>query len=563
MPVTAKPASYTAGAATLRPNHLWMFDEGSGTTLTDIGSTGGKDLTIVGADWATDGTHGPILSFVEANSDYAHRTETASEPVMGITTGFTVALLIKTVEASKDMVGICDASGIDPFFMGGADITPEQRWSVRDDGAVSSTADDIVGATFNTSWHWCVWTFGTNAQTGSYDGTLYGSAALTGDVALAANQALLDRFCIGGRVSSSPAYADIEVGAAAVWVNTILSEAQQLSLWNSGDVWTAMGISEGLPAGTPTITDVDTDENVTHGEELTVTGTEFGAAQATHTSVVEIVAGTLAVTQTCSGWSDTGFTIAAANTTGLPFGGITGLRITNVNGEDELPLTHSTPAGYAYGVVDVPWPDGTYSLFDSASPAVADGDQYEYEVLTDQGVPVEVFADGTLVIDSDTGTHQLDIRVFDQTDETWSDWITATVSAEPTGGELVEVPNVVPMSESSARFLLQEAGFVVTTTNSSSLYIAFGDVISTYPTAGEYVDYGTDVLMVVSIGTQAPGEHGAGYPVGWQGKRKKLTLAQQPNKHLKKLLDDVGKKVLATHAKPKKSTKVKPIKLWS
>ena len=59
-----------------------------------------------------------------------------------------------------------------------------------------------------------------------------------------------------------------------------------------------------------------------------------------------------------------------------------------------------------------------------------------------------------------------------------------------------------------------------------------------------------------------PGEHGAGYPVGWQGKRKKLTLKQQPNKHLKKMLDDVGKKVLATHAKPKKSTKVKPIKLW-
>ena len=69
--------------------------------------------------------------------------------------------------------------------------------------------------------------------------------------------------------------------------------------------------------------------------------------------------------------------------------------------------------------------------------------------------------------------------------------------------------------------------------------------------------------MVVSIGQQAVGTGGSGFPVGWQGKRKKLSLVQQPNKHLKKLLDDEGKKVLARHAKPKKSTKVKPIKLWS
>ena len=250
MPATAKPTGYTAGAATLRPHHLWMFDEGAGTSLVDKGSTGGKDLTIVGADWnVAEATHGTSLSFVEANSDYAHRTDTGSEPIMGITTSFTVAVLLKTTEATKDMVGICDASGLDAYFMGGSDSTPEMRWSVRDDGTVN-TAGDIVGATLDTSWHWCVWTFGNNAQTGSYDGTLYGSAAMTGNVALAANQALMDRFCIGGRISSSPAYADIEVAAAAVWVNTILDETQQLDLWNSGDVWTAMGVvvATGQPA---------------------------------------------------------------------------------------------------------------------------------------------------------------------------------------------------------------------------------------------------------------------------------------------------------------------------
>lgn len=562
MPVTAKPASYTAGAATLRPNHLWMFDEGSGTTLTDQGSTGGKNLTIVGADWTTDATHGPILDFIAANLDYAHLTETGSEPVMGISTGFTVALILRVLDtpaAIEPLMAVSDVSALNVYYGMSIDATGDITPAVRnttalvDDNVTAADLDDDV-------WHLAVLTIGDSTQSSSVDGAGYEAKTLAANI----NDAAIDTFAIGGRRTTSSSYADVKVAAAAVWVNALLSEAQQLSLWNSGDVWTAMGISEGLPASAPTITDVDTDEDVTHGEALTVTGTDFGAAQATHTSVVEILSGTLAVVQTCSGWSDTEFTIAAADTTGLPFGAITGLRITNVNGTDELPLTHSVPSGYAYGVVSVPWPDGTYSVFDGASPAMADGDQYEYEVLTDQGVGVEVFPDGTMVIDSDTGTHQFDIRVFDQTDETWSAWVTETVSAAATGGELVVVPNVIAMSQSSATIALNLAGGLIPSfSTASSPSVAYGDVISTDPAAGSQVDYGSIVELVISIGTQAPGTGGAGYPVDWQRPRKKLTIRQQPNKHLKKLLDDAGKKVLATHGMPKKAKKVKPIKLWS
>jgi hypothetical protein len=137
------------------------------------------------------------------------------------------------------------------------------------------------------------------------------------------------------------------------------------------------------------------------------------------------------------------------------------------------------------------------------------------------------------------------------------------ILTENTGSIGFQVPDVVPMSESGARYIIQQVGgFVVTVTTSSSPYIAFGDVISTYPVGGTYAPYGSTVMLVVSIGTQAPGEHGAGYPVGWQGKRKKLTLKQQPNKHLRKLLDSTGREVLKT--KPKKPKfKVKAIKLWS
>ena len=138
----------------------------------------------------------------------------------------------------------------------------------------------------------------------------------------------------------------------------------------------------------------------------------------------------------------------------------------------------------------------------------------------------------------------------------------AFILTENVGSLGFQVPDVVPMSESGARYIIQQVGgFVVTVTTSSSPYIAFGDVISTYPVGGTYAPYGSTVMLVVSIGTQAPGEHGAGYPVDWQGKRKKLTLKQQPNKHLKKMLDDEGKKVLARRAK-KKPSKVQPIKLW-
>ncbi len=137
------------------------------------------------------------------------------------------------------------------------------------------------------------------------------------------------------------------------------------------------------------------------------------------------------------------------------------------------------------------------------------------------------------------------------------------ILTENVGSLGFQVPDVVPMSESGARYIIQQVGgFVVTVTTSSSPYIAFGDVMSTYPVGGTYAPYGSTVMLVVSIGTQAPGEHGAGYPVDWQGKRKKLTLKQQPNKHLRKLLDSTGREVLKT--KPKKPKfKVKAIKLWS
>ncbi len=199
----------------------------------------------------------------------------------------------------------------------------------------------------------------------------------------------------------------------------------------------------------PDITDVDTDENITHGELLTITGSNFGATQATYNAVVDIISGTVAVVQACSGWGSTGFTIAAADTTGLPFGAITGLRITTDYGTDTLALTHSVPSGYAYGTANVPWPVEAYSVFAGASAAVVDGDQYQYEILTNVGTSVEVFADGTFVINSDSFVHEFDVRVYDQTDETWSEWVTMVATAPD------EVSIDIPVPRTSRDYVLR------------------------------------------------------------------------------------------------------------
>ncbi len=126
----------------------------------------------------------------------------------------------------------------------------------------------------------------------------------------------------------------------------------------------------------------------------------------------------------------------------------------------------------------------------------------------------------------------------------------------------VVVPDVANISEHAARALIQSYGSLTTIVeNTTDHFVAKGDVISIAPPAGTTVLYDAVVTMYVSLGWATSEDAGQGRTVYWQRPRKKLALKQQPNKHLKKLLDDEGKKVLARRAK-KKTVKVEPIKLW-
>ena len=101
MSITAKPTSYTVNTGHARcPDHLWMMDEGSGTTLVDQGKVGGLDITLQNADmWGTDtGDLGSaVVNFASATSRYARRT--------GYTPPSSSALWVALVKPASATIG--------------------------------------------------------------------------------------------------------------------------------------------------------------------------------------------------------------------------------------------------------------------------------------------------------------------------------------------------------------------------------------------------------------------------------------------------------------------------
>lgn len=192
-----------------------------------------------------------------------------------------------------------------------------------------------------------------------------------------------------------------------------------------------------LTAGAPTwdtrvvtgghsVTNVNGDNLVSENEVVVVNGFGFGSSQGA--STVKLKSGSLSVTQTITTWADTSLSFTVDSDI-LPFGSVN-LEVIVSGNTVNFSVTHEPPSPYGWGTVDVPWTAGWYSLWDGASPAIVDGDQYQYELYTDNTALVEVLPDGTVVIDSAILTHQFDYRVFDLTDQTWSSWATATLSPE-------------------------------------------------------------------------------------------------------------------------------------
>lgn len=159
-----------------------------------------------------------------------------------------------------------------------------------------------------------------------------------------------------------------------------------------------------------------------HGQSCTLAGVNLLTS-----GTLTLRQGSLSQVQTTGSWADTSITFTA-NTSIFAYGPIV-VEVVNANGTAQGNYTLVPVSGKAYIAADVPWPGTAYSVFQGASPAVADGDQLEYETTTNNGGTVTMFADGTFSINDSTQAHTFHVRVFDQTDLTWSSSTLITVAA--------------------------------------------------------------------------------------------------------------------------------------
>ena len=76
-------------------------------------------------------------------------------------------------------------------------------------------------------------------------------------------------------------------------------------------------------------------------------------------------------------------------------------------------------------------------------------------------------------------------------------------------------------------------------TGTPTTEIVAGFTVEATNAAGSDTQAYTLTIAAAAATTGIVGPGGAGYPVYWQGKRRKRRLEDQPNLHLKKVLDDV------------------------
>jgi len=172
----------------------------------------------------------------------------------------------------------------------------------------------------------------------------------------------------------------------------------------------------------PQITNIDGDNDVYPAQSAVITGTSFGATQGSGTVTLG------GVTQTVTAWADTSITVTVTQA-GLKYGSHD-LIVTDDSAvaSSALSTTLSPEATLTFIDVVNPVSDST-SLFFGASPAVATGDQVESPLLTDQGKVLTVAANGTFVVSDAGNTLQtFSIRVWDDTDSTWSSAAVATIN---------------------------------------------------------------------------------------------------------------------------------------
>jgi hypothetical protein len=234
---TAKPdcAAYSVDTgATHYPDHLWTFCEGSGTSLADEGSGTTYNLTITGADWATDGTHGDVLDFVSANSDYAQAT------VSGLSGAQTICAVVKisTLNTLYTVAALGDATTTDAYAYFGSGSDGDAFAQFRDSGGTESNATNTP--IDDGSWNLVCGKFQDSTEYGT---SVNGAAWELDSTVSVSTVAALDRFSVGSNETAfTNNYLNGEI-AALWWYESDKSSAEISAIYNSGDPWSVIGFA--------------------------------------------------------------------------------------------------------------------------------------------------------------------------------------------------------------------------------------------------------------------------------------------------------------------------------
>lgn len=227
MTISAKPTSYSVNTGHSHcPDHLYMMDEASGTTLTDKGKTGGYNLTLTdtaagsGPDWITDGTHGPVLDFVLANGDRASYSS-----VSGLS-GIQVIGVIATGNlgtVTRAMASVCDPTQLDRFaalvYQGDEDVEAASRFDATQQTSTSTQA-------MTTGWDFVAFKFSDTTIEWSLNGSAWSALAVSHSGLLAS----ITRFTLGALAHSSPTWFWDDSMCSAMWWHGDKSDAEILSI---------------------------------------------------------------------------------------------------------------------------------------------------------------------------------------------------------------------------------------------------------------------------------------------------------------------------------------------
>ncbi len=239
---TAKPSSFSLNSgASYYPDHLWMINEGTGTTCEDL--VGTWDLTITGADWGTDGTHGPILTFLSSEANNRASYLSAS---FGGAFSWGMILDIASAPGSAQVFFSAGDAAADTNLGTGTTSAglPQRRTKLAGSATTGNSAGDIVADTgFSII-------FGkgsdSNVSSALNDGAFGNSAHSSSGLV-----ASLDQISFGcERDSSAGLFADMVLCAAWIKEGAEYSDADLDAIFNSGNPWPMLGVDP--PGGSST-----------------------------------------------------------------------------------------------------------------------------------------------------------------------------------------------------------------------------------------------------------------------------------------------------------------------